>query len=84
LWNLAARHAFTATVRRMEIAVDDTTTMTTTPEERRLIRRLYGPDPREDGRQPEDQRSEDSSFVFDIEDMALVGRPDDGRHWPHQ
>lgn len=54
--------------------MNDRNTIATTPEERRLIGRLYGPDPREEGRQPEDQRS-DSAFVFDIEDMALVGRP---------
>ena len=64
--------------------MDDTNIIATTPEERRLMTRLYGADPREDGRQPEDQGAEDSAFVFDIEDMALVGRPDDGRRWPHQ
>jgi hypothetical protein len=85
LRNPPARHAFTPTFRRKEIAVADTNTITTTPEEHRLRTRLRGgADARENGRQPQERRAEDSAFVFDVEDMALVGRPDDRRRWPHQ
>jgi hypothetical protein len=56
----------------------------TTPVDHPLNAKPYAPGPRESQRQAEDQDAEDSVFVFDIEDTALVGYPDDGRKRAHE
>jgi hypothetical protein len=58
--------------------------ISTTPVDYPRDRKPYAPDPRESQHKAEDQHAEHCVFVFDIEDMVLVGRPDDGRKWPHQ
>jgi hypothetical protein len=58
--------------------------ISTTPVDYSLNRKPNAPDPRESQHQAEDQHAEHSVFVFDIEDMALVGHPDEERKQPHQ
>jgi hypothetical protein len=81
--NSKARHAFPVTLRSKENAVDHKDTLTT-PVDYRLNTKPYATDPRESQHRAQDQHAEDSIFVFDIEDMALLGHPDDGGKRPHQ
>jgi hypothetical protein len=56
----------------------------TTPVDHPLNRKPSATDPRESHHRAQDQHAEDSVFVFDIEDMALVGHSDDWGKRPHQ
>jgi hypothetical protein len=57
--------------------------ISTTPVDYPPNRKPDAPDPLESQHRAEDQYAEHSVFVFDIEDMALVGHPDEGRKQPH-
>jgi hypothetical protein len=61
----------------------DHTNKSTTPVDYPLSTKPRAPGPRESQHQGEDEYAEHSVFVFDIEDMALVGHPDEGRKQPH-
>jgi hypothetical protein len=62
----------------------DRMNISTTPVDYPPNTKPNAPDPRESQHQAEDQHAEPSVFVFDIEDMALVGHPDEERKQPRQ
>ena len=69
--------------RKKEVAVDETRKLTISPEERQLITKLYGPDPRESKASSgaTDEHQQDSAFVFDLEDLPFVSLEDDSAEW---